>query len=356
MTRVAITGANGQVGSEISLLLREHPGIQVVPIARNPSGSAFLRSEGMACRHGRLAEQSEAAGLLGDCDVVVHFALSNSGRARADRIANRAMTRNVVLAARPGARLIFISTIMVYAPNTWHGLLPDSYGFEKLANERFFRRLARQTRRQAFVLRLGHVLGGLQNISSIISEQIGVRHLSLPFGGGRGSNTVFTATITEAIAEIAAGKVREGTYDLVTSPQWTWREVYAHYAAERGREVDIVAGEQKSRRPPLLGMGRIVRQGMGYLSRNQFLRERLTAILALAPERLTHRVHARYLQARAWREIAQLRPPPVKMDAALWRPLVPKVIPNLPAVADSLRRFPLRLVRSSHIVPAISLT
>ena len=138
MKRLAILGANGQVGTEVSLRLRDVEGIEVVPIARNVSGSAFLRSNGVECRHGRISDPAEASSLMGDCDVVVNFALSNTAIPRADREMNRQIIRSTVAAAKPGAPIVFASTIMVYAPgmNVW---LPDSYGLEKLVAEYMFR-------------------------------------------------------------------------------------------------------------------------------------------------------------------------------------------------------------------------
>ena len=53
---------------------------------------------------------------------------------------------------------------MVYAPGT-KLRIPDSYGLEKLLSERMFRRLCRASNHPAFVFRLGHVMGDLQNIT-----------------------------------------------------------------------------------------------------------------------------------------------------------------------------------------------
>ena len=85
----------------------------------------FLRSNDMECRHGRISDPAEARGLIGDCDVVVNFALSNTAIPRIDRDINRQIIRSViVMSAKPGAPIIFASTIMVYAPGMkfW---LPD---------------------------------------------------------------------------------------------------------------------------------------------------------------------------------------------------------------------------------------
>ena len=84
MTRIAIVGANGQVGTEVCLRLREAADVEVVPVVRNLSGSAFLRLNGVDCRHGRIADPEQARHLIGDCDVVVNFALSNTAIPRID--------------------------------------------------------------------------------------------------------------------------------------------------------------------------------------------------------------------------------------------------------------------------------
>src|SRR5262249_62355175 len=77
MPRIAVLGANGQVGAELCLLLARIPGVDVVPICRNRSGSAFLRWKGIHCRHGRAAVAEDARSLFADCDVIVNSALAS---------------------------------------------------------------------------------------------------------------------------------------------------------------------------------------------------------------------------------------------------------------------------------------
>src|SRR6202451_3033070 len=79
MKRGAILRAHGPGGTEGSPSLHSVEEIEVVPIARNVSGSAFLRLNGLECRHGRISDPTEVRGLISDCDVVVNLALSNSG-------------------------------------------------------------------------------------------------------------------------------------------------------------------------------------------------------------------------------------------------------------------------------------
>lgn len=110
--RAAVVGANGKLGSELCLRLSRCPSLEVIPIVRNEAGSAYLRLQGLTCRHGRVAECQEAPGLLGDCDVVVNLAYSVP-RSRRMHLENLSLAQNAVTAAAPSARIVFASTIMV---------------------------------------------------------------------------------------------------------------------------------------------------------------------------------------------------------------------------------------------------
>jgi nucleoside-diphosphate-sugar epimerase len=307
MKRVAILGANGQVGAEVSLRMRDVEGIEVVPIARNISGSALLRLNGMECRHGRISDPAEARSLIGDCDVVVNFALSNTAIPRIDRDINRQIVRSMVAAAKPGAPIVFVSTIMVYAPGMkfW---FPDSYGLEKLIAERMFLRLCRTSRHPAFVFRLGHVMGEMQNISRKICSEISDGKVALPHEGLRASNTVFTPAIVEAIVQVAQAAPKPGTYDLITFPQWTWLDVYKYYAAQLGLPLQLSRAAQVHDPESGLGSpGASMRRLLHYLANHHALTERLTFLLAFLPRSVNQRMYVRYLQTRALNEISALR-------------------------------------------------
>jgi len=350
MKRVAILGANGQVGTEVSLRLRDVEGIEVVPIARNVSGSAFLRSNGLECRHGRISDPAEARGLIGDCDVVVNFAVSMTAIPRTDREVNRQIVRNTVAAAKPGAVIAFASTIMVYAPamKVW---IPDSYGLEKLFTERMFRRLCRGSHHPAFVFRLGHVLGDLQNITNKIRSEIHHGKVALPHDGLRSSNTVFTAAIVDAIVQVAQAQgaqsiPKPGTYDLITFPQWTWLDVYKHYADQLGLPLQFAHASQV--RDPKSGSGNpshSMRRLLSYLANHHALTERLTFLLAFLPRSVNQRMYLRYLQTRALTEINALRQSEkVEFCVEDWRELRVRSFGQTPDPAILMARYPLRCV------------
>lgn len=342
MTRVAILGANGQVGSEVALRLRQVPGMEVVPVARNPSGSAFLRLNGMTCRHGRIGDPAEARNLIGDCDLIVNFALSTSGPPSTDRRVNRQIVRNAVDAAKTGAVLVFASTIMVYAPNMpfW---LPDAYGLEKRLAERLFRRLCQSSAHDGYILRLGHVLGDLQNITQKIQDQIKAGPVTLPHGGTKASNTVLTATIVDALCRIVEGKADPGTYDLMSSPQWTWLDVYRYYAMQLGLELRVAPPSVGAKTSGVATPGRVLRGLLGFLRDNQLVRERLSFLFGFLPEKTNHRIRMRYLQARALREINALSGRSSELAAPDWRELRVRGLAALCDPIEATKIYPLRL-------------
>jgi len=305
MTRVAIIGANGQVGAEVCLRLREAEGIEVVPVARNLSGSAFLRLNGMSCRHGRIADPADARRLIGDCDVVVSFALSTTAIPRFDREVNRKIVRGIVAGAKAGAPIVFASTIMVYAP-AMKLRIPDSYGLEKLIVEKMLGRACRASHHPLFVLRLGHVLGELQNISRKICGEIGDAKVALPRQGRVASNTVFAVTIAEAIVQVAHENAKPGTYGLITFPQWTWFDVYNYYASQLGLPLQLAPAKQGSDYG-FRGLGGLMRHFLRYLASHHALTERLTFLMAFLPRSVNQRMYLRYLQTRALAEIDALR-------------------------------------------------
>lgn len=342
MKRIAILGANGQVGSEVTLRLRGIEGMEVVPIARNVSGSAFLRLNGIQCRHGRISNSAEARELIGDCDMVVNFALSNTGTPRVDREANRQIIRSVVASAKPGAPILFASTIMVYAPamKFW---FPDSYGLEKLVSERMFRRLCRATNHPAFVFRLGHVMGDLQNITRKICSEVRGGKVALPHQGVRASNTVFTASIVEAIVQAANGSATPGTYDLITSPQWTWFQVYNYYAAQLNLPLQLAHAEEvRDSNSGSGSAGGVTRRFLQYLLNHHAVTERLTFLLAFLPRSVNQRMYLRYLQTRALTEINALRQSE-KIDLCVedWRELRVRASGPMPDPMTLMARYPL---------------
>jgi nucleoside-diphosphate-sugar epimerase len=274
VTRIGVIGANGQVGGEVCLLLAAHPGIDVVPICRNRTGSAFLRSRGVSCRHGRVADTHEAVGLLSDCDLILNFAKPAVGRPAEMRAANEAVVSNMARCSAPGARLVYFSSLRVYRkflPITEPAAV-TAYGWEKRSIEKLVRREASRGGKEAWNLRLGHVAGELQRITADLRRLVRRGPVIVPWAGDYPSNVVYTATIVDAILAIAGGREPSGTYDLVCSPAWTWRQVLEYEAARACADLRI-----EEPVPPLPHAGPTRRLHVDWIERSRAFGSRLLA-------------------------------------------------------------------------------
>src|SRR5580700_7285514 len=193
MVRLGMVGANGQVGAELCLMFAGRGDLELVPICRNRSGSAFLRWHGIACRHGRVADPEDAPRLLSDCDVIVNSSLAGGSPSQIRRVEDQ-IIRSIFRYSKRSATVIHFSTQSVYGdprPNRrirWR----NPYGRAKLVSERTARTEARRNGKPAYILRLGHVCGALQEISNTIRAGIQARSVVLP-AENRSSNTVHTA-------------------------------------------------------------------------------------------------------------------------------------------------------------------
>jgi dTDP-4-dehydrorhamnose reductase len=337
MTRMGIIGANGQVAAELCLILRNHPGVEVVPICRNVGGSAFLRSQGVPCRHGLVTDPQQAGPLLGDCDVVVNAAVA-AGTPQQIKRTERLLIHNSLTYSPTGSPLIYFSTQNVHGdprPGARIHWL-DAYGRAKLRSESFVRKAARTRKRDFYILRLGHVCGELQNITALIRQRLRSGPVSLP-ERDRVSNTVYTATIVDAILKIAAGCERPGTYDLMNWPEWMWSRVYEYEAARCNCELHIerVPEFHHSVRAGAW-LKRATRRVVRAAATARGAKELALRTMAHMPGAYDSRAQATWYRLRAQAEIQALLQRPIIHESCFWRPLGRVFLHSLGKTADLL--------------------
>ena len=317
MLKLAILGANGQVGAELCLMLAGHEDLTLIPVCRNRSGSAFLRWKGIACRHGRVADPFDAPRLLADCDVVVNCSLATGTPAEIRRIENN-IVRNAFAHSKPGATIIHFSTQSVYGDARAHRWIRwrNPYGRAKLATERSVVAAQRRYKKPAYILRLGHVCGALQDISNTIRTQIKSDAVLLP-APDRSSNTVYTAAIVGAVLQIVQGESEPGTYDLMNSPRWTWKEVYEYEGVACGVQFSPthVHTSGGSAVHALLHIGVKL---AGSLTSIQWVRDTLSKLFAHVPDAANARAQAWWYKRRAKTEIGALQSTLGMADHLTW--------------------------------------
>ena len=318
MTKIGVIGANGQVGAELCLMLAQRSDVDLVAICRTHSGSAFLRWQGIACRHGRTADPNDVARLIGDCDVIVNSSLAGGSPANIRRTED-CIVRNLFTYSKPGATIIHFSTQSVYGdprPNRLYRRR-NPYGRAKLATEHRVRAEQRRSRKSAYILRLGHVCGTMQEISNTIRDSIRASAVVLP-SQDCSSNTVYTAAIVGAILQIAAGRAKPGSYDLMSSPPWTWREVYEYEARIcRVALTPQIAAESAPvpRRAAVLSP---VKRLAASIASSEPMRELASKLLAYAPNRVNARAMGWWYLKRARSQIAALDNAPRAPEHLSW--------------------------------------
>lgn len=316
--KVAVIGANGQVGAELCLLLTEQAGLDLVPICRTRSGSAFLRWQGIACRHGRVADLKDAPRLLGDCDVIVNSSLASGSPAQIRRVEDR-IIRNLFACSKSSATIIHFSTQSVYGdprPGRWIRWR-NPYGRAKLASERCVRAAQRRYGKATYILRLGHVCGPMQEITHGIRTDIRAKRVVFP-DKNHSSNTVYTFAIAAAISQIVRGGVKPNTYDLMNSPPWGWREVYEYEARACNTTLSPVLAAPSSPRSVNAAILASVYRVAGALASAAPIRNAVAKLFAYVPDELNARALAWWYKKRASSEIHALNTAPAPPEHLAW--------------------------------------
>jgi nucleoside-diphosphate-sugar epimerase len=346
-TRIAVLGANGQVGSELCLILARQPSINVVPVCRTRMGSAYLRSMGLAVRHGEVADPTVAPGLIGDCDLIANLALVNPLRSPAlAKVTNMAILKNVAQFAPVGSRHVYFSTMSVYGDIEVGQklVLRNAYAVDKRRNESIVSNFSRHYDRPVWIMRLGHVTGELQPITRELRLLVTGGEMAIP-DIQRPSNITHVITIAEALIKISRGEVDAGTYDLMNVPQWTWGEVLEYEASLC--KVSLNLHLIKNSSPPLAGrLGSTFSSSVSIISNHTILRRLATRFIGCLPDTIYHRIKAKYAIASARRELQKLKEQSGVIHPAMRRvPVGQNFINNLTPTRELLGRsgwsFPL---------------
>lgn len=251
--KVAVIGANGQVGREVALFLSVM-NVEVVAISRTELGGIFLERCGVPCRYGSISDESDVKRLLEGCDIVADFAHPRDLPYKI-REAVSLNINNIVKFAPEGAPYVYMSTISAFGMRHEdskmknHFLSHTTYAADKRYLERHV--LAHRDIRDIYVLRLSQVHGELQKVSQQFIDELVEGDVVLPFHEDTSSYTVFCYSIAEAIINICNGKERPGLYTAVSTPYWSWGDVYRYWASRQGRQVNLITSAKKTADSPI---------------------------------------------------------------------------------------------------------
>ncbi len=260
--KVALLGANGQVGSEVAAILLDENQVSVRGVVRSRYGMLLLQMLGVPCVVASLEQDDTLREALGDCDVVVDLTYP-SGQAVDIPHAIERNTQRVMGAMRRGAAYVAMSSISAYGMGREddrlrnHVISRGSYAAIKRRAEQLALRFGSELGIDVYIMRLGQVHGVLQGVTLQYREKMRATGLFLKGEQEDLSTTIFTHGVAQAITRCARGELKPTTlYTLVSNPQWTLSELVSYYARLEGEQARP-SGTTGSAAPP--GWARRVR-------------------------------------------------------------------------------------------------
>lgn len=233
-TSVAIVGANGQVGMELSVLLRE-AGYTVYPVVRNEIAAATFDAHGFAYRIGEITSEEDAPELLRGVDTVVVAAFApwfGGPEPKAARRINEAIVQNSLEYSPAESSIVYFSSNVAYGSDiglsNWHW-----YGITKRRLESIVEDHCDDANRPWYNLRLGLVHGPNQGFTrQFVGALENRERVYFPVEPDRPANVVHTVTVAETIARCIRREPDSGLYSVVNQPQWTWSDLASQYVPE----------------------------------------------------------------------------------------------------------------------------
>jgi nucleoside-diphosphate-sugar epimerase len=330
------------VGTELCFLFRKD-GLNVVPIVRNRIGAIFLDYHGFNCRIAEIANENDAKNTLSDIDIVVvaTLAFDSGGPTRRSRRINDAVMQNSIRFCMDHAKIVFLSSIRAFSgkvhEHTSRFQLSPPYDVEKRHGEKILFRTCENEGKVGHALRLGHVFGRNQPRTRNIVDLLSARaEIHFQVSADRPSNALHTPTLKEAIMICAVSDLKGGTYSVVNSPQWTWRDVFDHY--RRSTEV-VFHGDPEKRNLYFIKLSRAMDAVFRFM-RTQSVRQtlfgsegerRFSPLRLYLPTCLEQYLRCKYIRARASSEVKELEEvsAPIYLGEFGYRPIPGPFIPGL---------------------------
>ncbi|MEK6405921.1 MAG: NAD(P)-dependent oxidoreductase [Acidobacteriota bacterium] len=287
--RVAVLGANGQVGTELCLYLKVMGFCEPIAITRSSNSTALLSRAGINCRSGDLANPQIAAKLLNDCDLIFDLALPNGKNLTETKRMVRARTTSIFSVTRPSKGFVLASTTSVYR---FSAALPffRAYRSMKLFSERLSQSLGLKYRVPVYVFRLGQVHGELQSCSDSLKQGLS-RNTGAIHVPDQPSNAIFVFSIAEAIRAVLFERTTPNIYTLISHPAWSFADLVEWYAGKLGLNATVVVENVRPTSPIRQGFSAVsnwVKQGLSGVVGHY--KELLSAIVSKYSEQLDQKL------------------------------------------------------------------
>jgi len=233
--KLGLIGANGNVGTELSFLLKND--VNLIPIIRNKLGALFLTHHKFPCRIFDISKENDALESLYDLDSVIicsNAVDSYSGsQTRSSRKINEDIIKNTTKFTKDNATLFFFSTIRSFSndivPNTSNFGIKSSFEKEKIHLEKLLLSESKKNNKRAFIFRMSQIFGENQPRTNYFRKSLSSDKVQVQVSPEKISNIVHILTIKDAIMKCLKNPYSPGIYSLVNNPQWTWKNVIDYY-------------------------------------------------------------------------------------------------------------------------------
>jgi nucleoside-diphosphate-sugar epimerase len=308
--KIGIVGANGQLGSEVCLLLNQMEGIQPVPICRNQVGASFLRRCGLDVRLGTTDNEVNSRKLLEDLDLVADFSLP-TGASSHVRSQITVTVTNILRFAPAGVPFVYLSSILAFGNPDFRADLRtyrfsgSEYGSTKRFAEHLVRKLSAKYGRAAYLFRVGVVHGDLQAATRQALKDLRASAHLTAYVPDCESYTVFAFTVAEALVSAVHQTDRPGLYTLVSNPAWSWNDLHQYLCEKAGVDQPrVLIQPQRIRSVGLLR--RLQRSVFGVLRRRkEFLKGYIGAFLPKVEQQMRATYHMRNAAAEIGRGVME---------------------------------------------------
>ncbi len=296
--KVVILGANGQVASEIILeMKKQNPHVDIIGVCRNKLGSLFLRYNKIRIVHASLESDDFPVELLKNADMVVNTIYVKANPAEVKK-RHENILRKIFVNAGSKTKIVHFSTVAVFQDTI--------YANEKSHQDKLIKKLAKRYRKSATILRLGHVLGPNQRMSSLYLDLAKNRNkMFLPNAGNNDANCVSVKYITEVILDILKKERNESNsnvYITVFNPVVTWVNIFNLFNATNIEFYDFSPGHEKTFR-------NILNLAFNGVRNNRSLHRLSLKIVRHLPLFLEKKIYARHLLSKAQQDINALFTP-----------------------------------------------